>query len=548
MDSRDVAVPKTLMLLDYRNRGAQASGNLGDHVQTIAMMRVIVKWLNIWSRVRRSMAVPSIGTCPRDEEKEVHSDAALFLYGWHQHRSATGAFAFPPRTRRAIATSFHVSSENMLTPSALEFLSSIGPVGCRDFSTLRKLRAHGVPSFYSGCVTLTLPEAPRDRARSGVLAVDTVRPERDVVTLAMWSPENRLLTQQQMWMRALCVLRLLRRTQRVYSSRLHVLYPCKAMGTHAIIQSPSGDSRTDWGAPGRWETARLYATGARDHKADARRLERAIGTCLGHVFLGGEANVAAAWRKSVLLHVVFCFDASFAIPTLACANSLLRHNGEKPLFLHFFYLGISAGDLAEMRARLLHVHPGTMMEFHSCDGSDVHKGYDTHLPHVSAQTMQRLWLHERLPSVDRVLYIDGDMIVRGPLDYLFDLRVPVIAARNSIENIMLSTSWNRGMAYSGSTCFNAGLMIMNLKALRRLRFTKFVNGVLAVQSCNDQTVLNLFCQGSHTALPSTYNFFAREPKDIASGVDPTIVHFCGSKKPWNSTGIHLGAEWHTYRL
>ncbi len=537
---------RAVALLDYRNRGStQTSGNLGDMMQTVAMGRLVAKWLRLWARVhgrRGPDGLLDVVSCPRDEQKRLTPATLLLLYGWHMHRCATNAFAFPPEAANALATSLHVSSDQVLTEAAVRFLSEHGPVGCRDFSTLRKLRARGVPSFYSGCVTLSLP--PSKLRRTGAVTVDTVTPDPAAQRLEVWSVLNRALSPRQMWLRALCVLRLLRRTAKVYSSRLHILYPCLASGTPALLQSPTGDQRTDWGAPGRWETARLYASGERDHRADARLLERQLAATLGRV-MAGEA-VGAAWRRAVLIHVAFCFDAAFVTPTLACANSLLAHNGEKPLFLHLFHRGVKGDDLAEMRRRLLKAHPGTMLEFHACESEIT--GYGTHLKHVSAQTMERLWLHERLPTVSRLLYVDGDMIVRGSVQPLLDLRVPVLAARNSVENIMKTESWNRGLGYTGETCFNAGLLVLNLAALRRMRFSDFVRRVLEVQTCNDQTILNLFCQGRHTALPRKWNYFAREPSDIGSGEDPTIIHFCGSKKPWNSDSVHMGAEWHRYRL
>ena len=547
---------KTILLLDYRNRGAattQSSGNLGDQVQTVAMMRIVKKWLNIWDTVHGRKGLPNntlnVATCPRDEHVHFHSaDAFVIMYGWYMHRAASGMYAFPPLTDKVIATSFHVSNDAILTSTAVEYLCRIGPVGCRDLSTLQKLRARHVPSFYSGCVTLTLPPAPIDRPRYGSIAVDTVSPDPKAIHIAMWSVGNRLLTQRQMWLRALCVLRLLRRSAMVYSSRLHVLYPCLAMGTPAMIQSPTGDTRSDWGPPGRWETARLYASGNRNYKQDAKRLESQLAVALGNILTGG-INVTSAWRKAVIVHIAFCFDSGFVIPTLACANSLLIHNGERPLMLHFFYRNVLPSDISTMRQRLLTRHPGTMLQFYPCEGDNIAiSGYSTHLSHVSVQTMERLWLHRKLLDIDRLIYIDGDMIIRGSLDYLFNLRVPVIAARNSVENIMLSEKWNRGLRFTGDSCFNAGLMVMNLAALRRMDFTSFVQKVLAVQGCNDQTILNLFCQGQHIRLPPQYNYFAREPSDITSNVNPIIIHYCGSQKPWNAKNVHMGEEWWKYQL
>lgn len=542
---------KDVVLLDYRNRGDEtyASGNLGDMIQTIAMARLITRWLKIWEAVHRRRSgggFLNISLLPRDELKSnLDPNALLILYGWHMHKNNTGSFSFPPATSSAIATSFHVSDDKMLTSEALTFLKKIGPIGCRDFSTLRKLRTRGVPSFYSGCCTLTLPPTPEDRQRHGSVAIDTIPPDPASSILSMWNIQNRCLTQKQLWTRALCILRLLRRSTTVYSSRLHVLYPCLAMKTRSVLQSPSGDLRLDWGAPGRWETARLYGENKRSYLQDSKQLEGQLAATLGKV-LSGE-KVTNAWRSVVLIHIAFCFDAGFVIPTLACANSLLVFNSELPLCLHFFHRGVLAVDMLEFHRRLQEKHPGVMLEYHECTDAECDR-YTSHLPHVSAQTMERLWLHEKLPHVKRLIYIDGDMIVRGSIKPLLEVRVPVLAARNSLDNIMTSSSWNRGLSFTGNTSFNAGLMIMNLEALRNLDFSSFVKQTLRSQTANDQSILNLFCQGKHTELSSAWNFFAKESRDISSGVEPVILHFCGSKKPWNTRGIFMEEQWFRFKL
>lgn len=576
--SKPVGSVGSVVLVDYRNRGAQlrdVSGNLGDHIQSIAVMRLVLRWLRVWALVgaaqsRRTSpragsaplpngehAYPYITTCPRDEHRIYHPSALLLLYGWHMHKAHDNCFAFPPCTMRAFVFSFHVAAHQILTPQAVSYLATVGPIGCRDFSTLTKLRFLNVPSYYSGCVTLTLGsrirgKPPIDHRRGGFIAVDTPRPNASYALIRMCIDQNRYLSQRNQWLRALSVLRALRRTSHVQTSRLHVFYPCLALRTKATIAAPNGDTRkTDWGSPGRWATAHQYAAGIRDSTADAQRLERQLASALGRA-LAGE-SISVAWRTATLIHVAYCFDANFVIPTGASINSLLCHNGDLPIFLHLFHSGVHDGALMNLRQRILTKHPGTMMQLHDMNSIDLKSTYASHLNHVSPMTQARLWLPERLSSqVRRVIYLDGDVIVSGSILPLIDMKVPIIAGRPSNGNIMEERRWNRGLEWKGKKCFNAGVLIMNLAALRKQGFVDWARKTLVKQSANDQTLLNLFCQGNFVVLDRKWNLYVSQLDDVRLGAaEAKITHYCGSKKPWNSDGkksCPLAPRWHAYNI
>jgi len=44
------------------------------------------------------------------------------------------------------------------TPETIAYLKEHAPIGCRDHSTMEFLMSHGVQSYFSGCLTLTLPK------------------------------------------------------------------------------------------------------------------------------------------------------------------------------------------------------------------------------------------------------------------------------------------------------------------------------------------------------------------------------------------------------
>lgn len=575
--SRPVGSVGSVVFLDYRNSGAHPanlSGNLGDQIQSIAVMRLVLRWLRIWAlvglaRKRKTTpiggaaplshgqcAYPYITTVGRDEISTFHPCALLLLYGWHMHKNRENKYAFPPASKRAFVFSFHIAAQQVLTPQALAYLSTVGPIGCRDFSTLEKLRSRNVPSYYSGCVTLTLGSRLRNQqlinhARRSFIAVDTPKPNAQYALIRMCTDVNRTLSQRSKWLRALAVLRAVRRSAHVQTSRLHVFYPCLALRTKATIASPNGDnSKLDWGPPGRWQTARQYASGVRNSAADARRLEIQLASALGRA-LAGE-DIAIAWRSATLIHVAYCFDENFVVPTGASVNSLLCNNGELPLFVHLFHSGVTGKSLTSLQQRLITRHPGTMIQIHDLNTLDMASTYASHLKHVSPMTQARLWLPERLSEqVRRLIYLDGDVIVSGSITPLVDLKVPVLAARPSNGRIMEQKHWNRGFDWKGDKCFNAGVMIMNLASLRAKNFGDWARDMLNKQHANDQTLLNLFVQGNFVVLDRKWNLYVSQIDDVRQGAaDAQITHYCGGRKPWNAgkKPCPLAPRWHAYNI
>jgi lipopolysaccharide biosynthesis glycosyltransferase len=332
------------------------------------------------------------------------------------------------------------------------------------------------------------------------------------------------------------------------------------MGTLALVRAPGRPTqhkREDWGAPGRWKTANMYVKKERDFQWDARRLESQVACTLGRIMKG--QAVVDAWRASVNIHVAFCFDVGFIQPTLVAIGSLLYHNNELPLVLHLKHLNVPATALTEMQTKIHARFPATCLSFSACHST--RNRYNSFLPHVTEATMGRLWLHEDHAGIDRIIYIDGDCIVRGSIAGLLDLSVTNIAARTATFNTMKLPQWNGGHPWPHNKSINAGVLVLNLRRLRKNNFSAFVESVLKKSPLNDQSILNLYLQGAHQELGREFNFFWKEASDISSPIEPLIVHFAGSVKPWHqdpkkpaaqrsNTGARrdrLTAEWHAYK-
>lgn len=182
-------------------------------------------------------------------------------------------------------------------------------------------------------------------------------------------------------------------------------------------------------------------------------------------------------------------------------------------------------------------------------------GRDNQPVHVSIATYYRLFITELLPvDVHKILYLDGDMIVRHNLSGFWntDLDGYAVGVVHDCDEDT-QTEGNR-LPYPMETgYFNAGMLLINLDYWRDNNcFKTFMDFIESNQDkiiFHDQDVLNATLWDKRKWLSVTYNFqssFIYLPEYIAdytriqsdidnSKHDPSIIHYVSSSKPWNIT-------------
>lgn len=97
----------------------------------------------------------------------------VIMNGWFMWHPES----FPPGEElEPLFISFHIVpdiAEKLLTPKSVEYLKKYSPIGCRDTGTKNLLEKHGIPCYFSGCLTLVLGEKYKSEQKSGeILFVD----------------------------------------------------------------------------------------------------------------------------------------------------------------------------------------------------------------------------------------------------------------------------------------------------------------------------------------------------------------------------------------
>ena len=184
--------------------------------------------------------------------------------------------------------------------------------------------------------------------------------------------------------------------------------------------------------------------------------------------------------------------------------------------------------------------------------------------HVSQATYYRLFLTELLPNdIDKVLYLDSDVVVNGSLASLFNLKfqseLQVSTSSKHINNILLASkdlylyavsevNWQdpdrlRSIGLMGYRYFNAGVLLINLKRWREDKVLKKLITIALDKSINlkfhDQDVLNIAFENNWGELHYKYNTVNLDfLKHKVYESDYHIIHYTSGSKPWHFINRH----------
>lgn len=231
---------------------------------------------------------------------------------------------------------------------------------------------------------------------------------------------------------------------------------------------------------------------------------------------------------------LICFDREYKNIAKVMLKSLYLNSGVENFVVHCFTRNISKKDIKEINCCNLNIIQYKMdYDF---------KYYDNILKHVSVSTMDRLLMTEVLDTnINKIVYLDIDLLVLNNIKKLFQLDTGIkgIAARSSIEKNVLNgwlrlhkdTSKTAAKYYNFDHSFNAGVLVVDLKKIRKNNFYEITRSYYTKAGFNDQIILNLYANKKYSPLDKKYNTFAGNEtidKDIC------ILHFVGSNKPWKS--------------
>jgi lipopolysaccharide biosynthesis glycosyltransferase len=532
----------------------------------------------------------------------------MVAFGWHMHPLFGLRTDFPYHPNiRPLFVSFHVNRLDTLTDEALDYLRSYGPVGCRDWTTVFLLLSAGVDAFFTGCLTTTVdavfPARDEVYAGQGPVGVIDLGPRaagRDAARARIFShqaDEYRHMSLSEGVRAASELLQSYQRTlDRAVTNRLHAYLPLTALGVPVRFRPNSpGDVRF----PG---LTRMRPGGARLRRVQ-RGIRHLLAETLAKVGAGAaEEEVYALWRELTVARVEeakdrFTQDAPSPSADLDLPGSVARClagsrrfgprdsmgadgvtdvvmsfddnlRDQAPVTMESIVANATGPVRFWLMVRGVDEHywewvascfPSVPITFLPCDHVDF--GTVVRKPdRITISTMDRLLLPELLGQVDRVVYLDIDVVVLGDVSTLSrtDLRGTPLAARAS--DVSGVSEWRsaarrlpedaalelqrrmgrrHGLRYAA---LNAGVLVLDLARMRADGFTGAYLGWVDRYGLHDQDILLAYVGPDRADIDPAWNALPAL-EDVR---DPKIIHWAGLGKPWEEQLTYAAELWRGY--
>ena len=249
-------------------------------------------------------------------------------------------------------------------------------------------------------------------------------------------------------------------------------------------------------------------------------------------------------KKGTVVPIFFAVDDGYC-PFLAVAiQSLIENSSEENTYLiKILNTGISERNKAEIEK---YQRKNVEIEFVDL-GSYIESIKDKLYTrdYYSKTTYFRLFLPNLYPQFDKVLYLDSDIVILDDIAKLYntDMEDALVAAAPDdvirfnevfqiyVEKVVGVADYHR--------YFNAGILLMNLKEMRRIEFQeKFIYSLdrITFAVAQDQDYLNRLCKGRVKFLERTWNRMPIQDPSIATE-DVKLVHYNLAFKPWHFEDI-----------
>lgn len=246
---------------------------------------------------------------------------------------------------------------------------------------------------------------------------------------------------------------------------------------------------------------------------------------------------------STPINIVLTFDDRYWAPAYALMRSVCLFTfRRKEVRFHLFHRPISPSHWAWLQK--INTEFGAELISYDIDANQTFTSiakrarYNERLSNI---VYARVLFDELLPKdIDRILYLDCDMMVRAPIERLYDIDMqgfPLAAVPDYVAaQIMTRRSLidPRGIFDPAMRYFNAGLLLIDMHKWRTLdilgKFEQAITDGTLDKIYYDQDFLNLAFRENWLELHQFWNL--HDPRPAHMALNPYLVHYTGDTKPW----------------
>ena len=259
-----------------------------------------------------------------------------------------------------------------------------------------------------------------------------------------------------------------------------------------------------------------------------------------------------------MIDICFITDENYVLPTLVAIKSLITNNK------HEVCISIVASELSEELQQLFRQLATENCKINIVIAENPCANIDTKHIYVSKAAMLKFALPHIFSDLDKILYIDGDVLILDDLYELWktDLDGNYIAAVADMAGMIEEKHHEK---YGFEKYFNSGVMLLNLKNMRKDNCSEKLieNKINDVFKCfMDQDALNETLYPKVIWLHPKFNmmwpnlkysmekiaqFYELDIDDIKYCYqNPIILHLTNRLKPWKDVSHPNFDLWYSY--
>lgn len=258
--------------------------------------------------------------------------------------------------------------------------------------------------------------------------------------------------------------------------------------------------------------------------------------------------------------IVMISDDNFVMQTCVAITSLYKNKNHNTVYEVFVVMAECSKESEETFRG---------MEREDCIITLVHASLEQYrdikqMAHISIACLLKFDICELIREYDKLLYLDGDIIVRKDLTELYDTELGNNYAAAVKELYCMKKD---------DGCINAGIMLFNARKMREDGMRDILvaqRRALGDRSSMDQQTYNMVIKDrlcyvsivyncvpgrlirdvkmdySMQELNALYGTDYSKPRDLIA--DAAIIHFATGNKPWKYTFAPCAKEWYEYYL
>lgn len=246
------------------------------------------------------------------------------------------------------------------------------------------------------------------------------------------------------------------------------------------------------------------------------------------------------------MNILVTVDSNYVPPLKVMLTSFFRfHGNENKIYL--LYSSVKEVELKELQ-QLIEKHGSRFFPVRVEEGilSDVPV-----IRYFTKEMYYRLLAGMIFTKEKKMLYLDPDILIRGPLLPLYEIplegKVMAGIADTAVNTLLSEHKTELGFGQE-EQYINSGVLLLNLDELRKCFSPKDIEGVVEEKGellqYPDQDIINLLFKEKIKIVERKYNYntgygnAAGMLKYMAGGFIkekkyPVIVHFMGPTKPWH---------------